>query len=67
MVEARKPMRESLVPYFGMPRVGYLMRVKDAKSGVIQGELSHEGRGRQEWGNSMRVANGDTSSQEECL
>jgi hypothetical protein len=43
------------------------MRVGDAKSGVIQCGLSHEGRGRQEWGNSMRIANGDTSSQEECL
>jgi hypothetical protein len=67
MVGACKPMRESLVPCFGMPRVGYFMRVKDAKSGVIQCGLSHEGRGCQDWGNSMRVANGDTSSQEECL
>jgi hypothetical protein len=43
------------------------MRVGDAKSGVIQCGLSHEGQGLQEWGNSMRIANGDTSSQEECL
>jgi hypothetical protein len=47
--------------------VGYLMRVGDAKSRVIQYGLSHKGQGCQEWGNSMRVANGDTSSQEECL
>jgi hypothetical protein len=55
MVEARKPMKESLVSCFGMPRMGYLMRVKDAKSGIIQCGLSHEGQGCQEWGNSVWV------------
>jgi hypothetical protein len=34
----------------------------NAKSG-----LPHEGWGRQDWGNSMRIADGDTSSQKECF
>jgi hypothetical protein len=46
---------------------GLLMRVRDTKNGVIQCGLSHEGWGCQDWGNSMRVVDSDTSSQEECL
>jgi hypothetical protein len=45
------------------------MRVASAMLWNAKSGLPHKGLGlrRQEWGNTMRVANGDTSSQEECL